>query len=113
MPFANRRRQLVLLLNAVTDRELSFRDREIAAEEISERFDPKRHAKLFADSLSRDDLTDPAREILIEILALMADEDSLVALEAFVLATSRSIQLRNEARLRLVALGRIKLRFKA
>ena len=113
MPFANPRKQLVLLLNAVTNAELGFQDRETAAEEISERFDPKRHAKLFAETLSRDDLTDPAREMLIDVLALMADEVSLSALEKFVAATERSSHLRNEAHLRLVALGRIKLRFKA
>ena len=113
MPFVNDRKQLALLLNAVTNRELAFRDRETAAEEISERFDPKRHGKLFADALARDDLTDPARETLIDILALMADEHSLAALEAFVTATNRSTLLRNEAYLRLVALGRVKPRARA
>ncbi len=113
MPFVNDRKQLVLLLNAVTNRELAFRDREVAAEEISERFDPKRHGKLFADALSRDDLTDPARETLIDILTLMADEQSLDALERFVAATQRSSQLRNEAYLRLLALGRVKPKARA
>lgn len=113
MPFANRRKQLVLLLNATTNGELHFKEREAAAEEISASFDPKRHGRLFAETLSSDALTDEAREMLIEILALMADEPALTALEAFVASTRRSIRLRNEVLLCLVALGRTKPSTKA